>query len=204
MKTMGAFISKVYQIIDSFPAQTAGEIFQIYSAEFPRTTRSRGDIAKRLSDLMQMGLARKTGTKVCDYSGCSASVWETLPLGKYEICDNMDELNEGSVSELHFNLDEECDDVGASSCCGCCGCQEEENTPEDIKTMSREEKAQRLSEIAGETCRAMDHEDMAFLNMCYHEMERMESNALARLLMFCVPGMKRKAESFKKALRYFE
>lgn len=198
MTVMGAFISEVYVILDNNPDSTAGEVFEAYSELYPRTKRSRGDIAKRLTDLMDRGLVAKTGTKICEFSGCAASTWNTIALDgaydRFKLSNEDAEPNKASVKSC------------GGCCCGCNGDAEEEGEEEynDVATMDRDEKARRITELSGEICAAIDQEDLVFLRECLVALGQMDSNSIARLIVTLVPGMKEKAEKLKKALRYFE
>ncbi len=193
MRKLGRFISEVYRILDdSNSPATAGEVFAVYQSKFPATKRSRGEVAKRLTDLMNAGLVSKVGTTTCQYSGCAASTWGTLGLNDLDLSD---EPAEETVAPPESGCD-----------CSVCSCREEEEEEEvynDVATMSRDEKARRITELAGEECAAVDPEDLAFLRECRQALGSIDSNPIARLVLASIPGMKDKADRLKKALRYF-
>lgn len=84
----------------------------------------------------------------------------------------------------------------------------EENEEEDeeafpsISSMSRPDKAERLSDIAGEPVVAMDVSDELFLRQCRRALDALESRPIVRMLAKSM-GLNGKIEQLKRALRYF-
>lgn len=211
MKTMGAFISQVYRILDNNPGSTAGEIFAIYQDLYPETKRSRGEVAKRLSQLLDRGLVEKGHSRTCEFSGCEATTWNAECLYD-EILSNEPAEETPTAScfgckcENHGDcfpvdsddeIEEEADIVAEDEE------YDEETIYDDIENMSREEKAQRITDLCGETCQAVDPADAAFLRECRSALDQIDSNPMARLLLSSVPGISGKVTQLKKALRYF-
>jgi hypothetical protein len=71
---VGKLASAVYSIVVNNPNSTIGEVFEVYKQTYPTTTRSRNEIAKRVSELRADGLLAERGSRKCDCSGRSAMV----------------------------------------------------------------------------------------------------------------------------------
>ena len=65
----------VYGIICKEPGLTVGEIYQRYDFQVPGTGRSRGELSKRVSDLVNWGAVKSDGLTVCPYSGKNVQRW---------------------------------------------------------------------------------------------------------------------------------
>jgi len=59
----------VYGIITRNPNLTVGEIFRKYKGKYPQTTRSRNELAKRVTDLESWGAIATTAAGRCPTSG---------------------------------------------------------------------------------------------------------------------------------------
>ncbi|MEM4379216.1 MAG: hypothetical protein QXL01_00825 [Thermoplasmatales archaeon] len=62
----------VFEIIVNTPDLTVGEIYNRYVAKYPRTSRSRNELAKRVSDLKNWGAIRTNGETICSQTGRKA------------------------------------------------------------------------------------------------------------------------------------
>lgn len=54
---------------------TVGEIYSFYKIKYPKTQRSRNELAKRISDLCNWGVVKPFGTKRCPITNRSANVY---------------------------------------------------------------------------------------------------------------------------------
>lgn len=209
---LGRFVSEVYRILVANAGTTAGEIFIIYRTNHPNTIRSRNEVAKRISELKNLGLVDSDGSTVCNLTGFRANTWfaRALP-SSISLSTEKAEKSEQFVSK-----DED-------ECRGCgCGCAkddwteaaesfddeeeidddlEEFEAPVSFKGHSREEKAKKISEQAGEQCVAMDPEDEQTLHDCKIALKTLVSNPLFRSL--APADFKKKAKKLEQALRYF-
>jgi hypothetical protein len=73
--TLRGIALAVYTIICATPGLTGGEIFRKYADNNPNTSRARNEIAKRISDLVGMGLVNAIGETICPESGRKANRW---------------------------------------------------------------------------------------------------------------------------------
>jgi len=182
MRVMGAFISQIYKIVDENPGITAGEIFENYQRTYPRTKRSRGEVAKRLTQLLERNLAEKGDTRVCEYSKFKVSTWKTLPL-LYETlsCEPAEEIS--------------------SCCCDSCSCCEEKEADKYQYSFSDiDDKAYYDDD---EKYEAVDMDDVMFLRECRNALNRVDTNKMIKLIVSVVPGLSSKVNKLKRALRYF-
>lgn len=62
----------VFGIICNNPDLTVGEVYKIYKEKNPNTTRSRNELAKRVSDLKSYGAVRTNGQTICGVTGRKA------------------------------------------------------------------------------------------------------------------------------------
>lgn len=73
--------NEVFRLVCIWPNKTAGELATLYSVENRDSIRNRTDIARRLSDLKNLGLITASKAKItCSATGRQASVWS--PSGK--------------------------------------------------------------------------------------------------------------------------
>ena len=62
---LGGIALDVFEIFCDNDGATAGEVFLAYKKLFPNTSRSRNEIAKRVSDLVNWGVIRRQGSAIC-------------------------------------------------------------------------------------------------------------------------------------------
>lgn len=65
----------VLSIICDQPGLTGGEIFIEYKKKNPKTTRSRNELAKRISDLREYGAVKPHGKTLCPLTGKNVNKW---------------------------------------------------------------------------------------------------------------------------------
>jgi hypothetical protein len=72
---LGPFLSEVYRILRANPNTTAAQIANVYAKAYPGTRRARNEVAKRLSQLGDLGLAAWLETVPCPVTGRKAAQW---------------------------------------------------------------------------------------------------------------------------------
>jgi len=108
-------------ILAEYGPLTVGEIFIEYCELFPETERTRGELAKRVSELERLGAVVSERKVVCGYSGKKCS--------EYSIDMDYDFLDGLELDNQIEGPSDECDD-----CDGSCGCHDtEENTCVDTE-----------------------------------------------------------------------
>jgi len=65
----------IYEIISENHGLTVGELAAYYKKRYPRTDRGRNELAKRVTELQQMGAIRTEGKIICSRSGRQAAVF---------------------------------------------------------------------------------------------------------------------------------
>jgi len=223
MKTVGRFASEVYRIIKANSHITAGEAFGIYRINHPNTIRSRNEVAKRISDLQKLGLLTKVSMTTCAYTGALATTWEIT--GHDEDvrfstagAEPEAELNPGeslfisvyphsappAVNSFGCAFDGDDFDDEVETCTpDTCQCHRETPcAPEPIYNMPRDQKAEELTRIGGETVKAMDDNDLCFLRTCRYALDTIEERPMFRMA-FKAFGLNGKVQQLRKALRYF-
>ena len=175
-------------MIAANPDSTSGELFAIYKGNYPNTIRSRNEIAKRVSDLLDAGIISSSGKRKCDFTGSNAQTWKRAEYIVPHVQFSNDEAEDRieAPAEVHawdedMSEEKDCD-------CGCC-------------STSREETARKVAEAAGERCMAIDPEDEAFLRTFRSTLAELKSNPLFKSL--APAKMRADAEKLEKALRYF-
>lgn len=78
----------IFEIVCHNPGATVGEIWEIYLRLNPSTSRSRNELAKRMSDLANLGVVKPKSRVVCPVTGRSASRW--FPSGNTPGVEKMD------------------------------------------------------------------------------------------------------------------
>jgi hypothetical protein len=164
----GPFLSEVFVIIrDADRPITAGEVFQVYDSNHSGTTRSRNEVAKRVSELAGCGAIAYCGKEPCAFSGETVSTWQ-VPRGVRPILSDVPAEPKAPTSKTNA-ADSDDDDCGCGCDCGphcgpgCdCGC-EEEDEDESAKSM-------------------LDSDDVAFLRQLCASARLLRSNPLSRLL----------------------
>lgn len=229
MKTVGRFASEVYRIIKANSHITAGEAFGIYRINHPNTIRSRNEVAKRISDLQKLGLLTKVSMTTCAYTGALATTWEitgndedvrfstagaepesVLPTveteGAEETLSVYTQSAPSSINSFGCTFDEDdFNDEEDESCTHNVRCEchcEIPCAPEPIYNMTRDQKAEELTRIGGETVKAVDDDDLNFLRTCRYALDTIEDRPMFRMA-FKAFGLNGKVQQLRKALRYF-
>lgn len=219
---LGRFASEVYRMVAANDGLTAGELFMIYKANHPNTIRSRNEVAKRVSDLKNADLVYEDGVAICRLTNHTATLLQANSIPDGVVLSTESAEGKTLVSFAEKFDDEECavDDAhevsGDCQCdCGCpCSklnsfgegdiqCDEEvvRESPVQLHTLSREEKAKEISRLMQEDFLTMDKDDEAFLRECKSEIGRLMSHPLFKTL--APAELKDKAKKLEKALRYF-
>jgi hypothetical protein len=226
MKTVGRFASEVYRIIKANSHITAGEAFGIYRINHPNTIRSRNEVAKRISDLQKLGLLTKVSMTTCAYTGALATTWEITgndedvrfstagaepeaefnpgePAGAEETISVYTHSAPPAVNSFGCSFDEDDFDDEEVEPCTHCECHSEAPcAPEPIYNMPRDQKAEELTRLAGETVAAVDDDDLRFLRTCRYALDTIEERPMFRMA-FKAFGLNGKVQQLRKALRYF-
>lgn len=80
---------ELFELICRNPKRTAGEIWEMYANLHPTTDRSRNELAKRISDLANLGLVKTSGRVLCPVSGRLATRWvATGRTPQFEVAEN--------------------------------------------------------------------------------------------------------------------
>lgn len=201
---LGRFISEVYRILIANQGATAGEVFMVYRVNNPNTIRSRNEVAKRISELRNLGLVDSDGTTVCGLTSCRATRWigYSLPFS-ITLSTEKPEKSEYFVDNFATPSDEsfwakatsefEDEEINDDT--------EPYPSPEDFQTLSRDEKAKRISAQAGEQCLAMDPADVQMLHDCRIALGTFADHPLLKAL--APADLKEKVKKLEQALRYF-
>lgn len=75
---LGRLQLETYEIVLAYGPMTAGEAASVYELRHPGTHRKRNEIAKRISDLKTLGLAREIERRACRVTGMQAGVVEIV------------------------------------------------------------------------------------------------------------------------------
>lgn len=94
----------VLRIVEAKPDMTAGEIYKRYVKMNPGTTRSRNEIAKRVSDLKNWGAIKISGTKNCSLTGRKTSTWKMTGKMPERMSNEVNEKTDTVMNGFVINL----------------------------------------------------------------------------------------------------